>query len=72
MTIEAPGGELGIGQALKAAGLASSTTDANRNIDQGGVRIDGERITDKGLKLKTGAVVTVQVGKRKWARITVA
>ena len=57
---------------LKAAGLVSSTSDANRNIDQGGVRIEGEKVSDKGLKLKAGTVVTVQVGKRKWARITIA
>ena len=65
-------GEIGVGQMLKAAGLVSSTSDANRNIDQGGVRIEGEKVSDKGLKLKAGIVVTVQVGKRKWARITIA
>ena len=64
--------EIGVGQMLKAAGLVSSTSDANRNIDQGGVRIEGEKVSDKGLKLKAGTVVTVQVGKRKWARITIA
>ena len=72
VTVEAPAGEIGVGQMLKAAGLVSSTSDANRNIDQGGVRIEGEKVSDKGLKLKAGTVVTVQVGKRKWARITIA
>ena len=72
VTVEAPAGEIGVGQMLKAAGLVSSTSDANRNIDQGGVRIEGEKVSDKGLKLKAGTVVTVQVGKRKWTRITIA
>lgn len=54
MTVEAPAGEIGVGQMLKAAGLVSSTSDANRNIDQGGVRIEGEKVSDKGLKLKAG------------------
>ena len=47
-------------------------SEANRNIAQGGVRINGERVTDKGLKIARGDVVTVQVGKRRWAKVTVA
>lgn len=57
-----------IAQLLKQAGLAPSTTEANRNIDQGGVRIDGERIVDKALKLPAGTYVA-QVGKRRFARV---
>ena len=63
------GAPLGIGVLLKNARLAPSTTEANRLIDQGGVRIDGEVIADKSLKLGAGTFV-VQVGKRKFARVT--
>jgi tyrosyl-tRNA synthetase len=62
------GAPLGIGAVLKAAGLASSGSDAHRLIDGGGVRIDGQTVSDKGLKLAAGAHV-VQVGKRKFVRI---
>jgi tyrosyl-tRNA synthetase len=63
------GAPLGIGALLKAAGLAPSTSEANRLIDGGGVRVDGAVVSDKGLKLEAGTVV-VQVGKRKFARVT--
>jgi tyrosyl-tRNA synthetase len=63
------GAPLGIGQLLKQAGLAPSTSDALRNIEQGGVRIDGTVISDKGLKLEAGIYV-VQVGKRRFASVT--
>ena len=62
---------LGIGALLKSAGLAPSTSEANRLIDGGGVRIDGAVVSDKGLKLDAGTFV-VQVGKRKFARVTLA
>ena len=68
--IELAGPELAIGQLLKQAGLVPSTSEALRLIDQGGVRLDGAVISDKGLKVRTGSVV-VQVGKRKFARVTV-
>lgn len=71
VTVASPEGEIGIGRLLKEAGLTPSTGEANRNIEQGGVRINGDRITDRGLKLKAGATYTVQVGKRKWAKVTV-
>jgi tyrosyl-tRNA synthetase len=58
-----------IAQLLKQAQLAPSTTEANRNIEQGGVRIDGERVEDKALKVPAGTYV-VQVGKRRFARVT--
>ncbi len=63
------GAPLGIAQVLKQAGLAPSTSEANRLIDGGGVRIDSSPVGDKGLKLGAGTYV-VQVGKRKFARVT--
>ena len=65
------GGALGIGQVLKQANLAPSTSEANRLIDGGGVRVDSSVVSDKGLKLGAGTYV-VQVGKRKFARVTLA
>ncbi len=70
VTVASDGGEIGIGKLIKEAGLCPSTSDANRNIDQGGVRVDGQRIEDRGLKLVAGTYV-LQVGKRKWAKVTV-
>jgi tyrosyl-tRNA synthetase len=55
---------------LKAAGLTASTSEALRMIEQGGVKIDGERVSDKGLKLSPGTTAVLQVGKRKVARVT--
>lgn len=63
------GAPLGIGQLLKQAGLCASTSEALRLVDQGGVRIDGETVSDRGLKVAAGTF-TVQVGKRKFARVT--
>jgi len=63
------GAPLGIGALLKSAGLAPSTSEANRLIDGGGVRVDGAVVSDRGLKLDAGTFV-VQVGKRKFARVT--
>jgi len=66
---EAAGG-LGIAAVLKQAGLAPSTSEAVRNLEQGGVKVDGERVSDRALRLDTGTYV-IQVGKRKWARVTI-
>lgn len=63
---------LPISQVLKQAGLTASTSDALRMIDQGGVKLDGAKLSDKTLKLKAGEIVVAQVGKRKFARITVS
>jgi tyrosyl-tRNA synthetase len=63
------GAPMGIGALLKAAGLAPSSSEANRLIDGGGVRVDSSVVSDKGLKLDVGTFV-VQVGKRKFARVT--
>jgi tyrosyl-tRNA synthetase len=65
------GAPLGIGVLLKQTGLCASTSEANRMIDQGGVRIDSAVISDKGLKVEAGTFV-LQVGKRKFARVTLA
>ena len=54
---------------LKAAGLAASTSEANRKIEEGAVRIDGEKVTDRALMLKPGADVVLQLGSRRFARI---
>ena len=65
------GAPLGMGAVLKQASLAPSTSEANRLIDGGGVRVDGSVVSDRGLKLSVGTYV-VQVGKRKFARVTLA
>ena len=65
------GATLGVGVLLKLAGLAASSGEGNRLIDGGGVRIDSNVVSDKGLKLGAGTYV-LQVGKRKFARITLA
>ncbi len=64
------GAPLGIGAVLKQANLAPSGSEAMRLVEQAGVRVDGAVISDKGLKLGRGTFV-VQVGKRKFARITI-
>ena len=63
------GAPLAIGALLKQAGLVPSTSEALRMVEQGGVRIDGASVSDKGLKVGAGTFV-VQVGKRKFARVT--
>ena len=65
------GAPLGIGQLLKQAGLCPSTSEALRMVEQGGVRIDGEVVSDKALKVEAGGFV-LQVGKRKFARVSLA
>ena len=60
---------LPIAQLLKQAGLTASTTEALRMIEQGGVKLNGEKIGDKGIRLSRGETAVVQVGKRKFARV---
>ena len=62
---------LSIPQALKQAGLAASTSEALRAIEQGGVRVNGEKASDKTLKLGLGETVILQLGKRKFVRVLV-
>jgi tyrosyl-tRNA synthetase len=64
-------GRLGIAHLLKAAGLVSSTSEAFRMIKQGAVKIDGERVGDRGLEVAAGTSHVYQVGKRRFARVTV-
>ncbi len=70
-TVTLSGAPLGIGALLRQANLAPSSSEANRLIEQGGVRVDGDVVSDKGLKLAAGSYV-VQVGKRKFARVELA
>jgi tyrosyl-tRNA synthetase len=71
VNLQAQDGELAIANVLKQAGLVASTSDALRMIEQGGVKLDGEKLNDKTLKLSAGATVVAQVGKRKFARIRI-
>ena len=64
--------DIGIASVLKQAGLTSSTSESFRMIQQGAVKIDGEKVTDKALSIDKGAVFVAQVGKRKFARIRLA
>jgi len=65
------GAPVGLAQLLKSAGLCASSSEAMRMVDQGGVRIDGAVVSDKGLQVQAGTFV-LQVGKRKFARVTLA
>jgi len=71
LSLAAEGGRLGIAHLLKNAGLVSSTSEAFRMIKQGAVRIDGERIEDRGLEIETGSTAVYQVGRRRFARVSV-
>jgi tyrosyl-tRNA synthetase len=65
-----PDGGYPVANLLKDAGLVQSTSEAMRMIKQGAVRIDGERVADQGLKLGAPATLVLQVGKRRFARVT--
>jgi tyrosyl-tRNA synthetase len=69
-TLDTGGKGIAIAALLKQAGLAPSTSEAIRNVEQGGVKIGGQKVADRALLVKPGSYV-VQVGKRKWARVTV-
>ena len=64
------GAPVGILAVLRGAALCASGSEAQRNIEQGGVKVDGAKVEDKGLKLDAGTYV-IQVGKRKFARVTI-
>jgi len=72
VTVASTDGALGIAHLLKEAGLVSSTSDAFRMIKQGAVKIDGERVEDRGIEVAAGSSHIYQVGKRKFAKVTVA
>jgi tyrosyl-tRNA synthetase len=59
-------------QVLKQAGLTASTSEAMRMIEQGGVKVDGQKVGDKALKLAPGGPYVLQVGKRKFAKVTLS
>jgi tyrosyl-tRNA synthetase len=65
------GAPLGIGALLRESMLAPSSSEALRLVDGGGVRVDGNVVSDRGLKLSAGTYV-LQVGKRKFARVTLS
>jgi tyrosyl-tRNA synthetase len=69
LALQAPDG-LPIANLLKAAGLVGSTSEALRAIGQGGVRIDGQKVEDRGLHVAAGTTALYQVGKRRFARVT--
>ncbi|HEY0907137.1 MAG TPA: RNA-binding S4 domain-containing protein, partial [Methylophilus sp.] len=69
--ISIEGDSIGISQLLKQAGLVESTSEAMRAVQQGGVKLDSVKVEDKQLSVAKGATVVAQVGKRKFARITV-
>jgi len=70
ISVAATAGEITIVRLLKETQLVSSISEAGRMIDQGGVRLNGERVTDKALAAKRGETLVLQVGKRKFARVT--
>lgn len=71
VSLAAEDGELGVAHLLRGAGLVSSTSEAFRMIKQGAVRIDGERVEDRGLTIAAGSTHVYQVGKRKFARVSI-
>jgi tyrosyl-tRNA synthetase len=71
INVAAQDGRITVPHLLKQAGLVDSTSEAMRMIQQGAVKLDGERVNDKAAIVESGRVVVAQVGKRKFARITV-
>ncbi|PKO90857.1 MAG: tyrosine--tRNA ligase [Betaproteobacteria bacterium HGW-Betaproteobacteria-1] len=71
VSLSIEGDSIGVAQMLKQASLVASTSEAFRAIEQGGIKLDGERVADKALALDKGVTVVAQVGKRKFARITI-
>jgi len=65
------GGDIAIANLLKEAGLVGSTSDAYRMIKQGAAKIDGEKVTDRNLTITSGSKAVYQVGKRKFARVSI-
>jgi tyrosyl-tRNA synthetase len=72
VSLDAEDGKLGIAHLLRGAGLVGSTSEAFRMIKQGAVKIDGERVEDRALHVEAGSTHIYQVGKRKFARVTLA
>lgn len=72
VTLDSQKGQLGIAHLLKGAGLVSSTSEAFRMIKQGAVKIDGQRVDDRALQIEAGSSNVYQVGKRRFARVSIA
>lgn len=72
VTVAIDADTIGVAQLLKLAGLVASTSEAFRAIEQGGIKLDGEKVSDKALAITKGVSVVAQVGKRKFARITLS
>lgn len=70
IALDSQDGTLGVAHLLKGAGLVSSTSDAFRMIKQGAVKIDGDRVEDRSLQIAAGTTHIYQVGKRKFAKVT--
>ncbi len=71
LSFSAPQGGLGVAQLLRLAGFAPSSSEAQRLIEQGGVKVDGEKVSDRALKFSPGQSFVLQAGKRKVARVTI-
>lgn len=71
VSVVAPDGKLSIANVIKEAGLTTTTSEAIRMIQQGGVKLDGEKVGDKALVLNVGVSGVLQIGKRKFARVTI-
>jgi tyrosyl-tRNA synthetase len=71
VTVTIDADNIGVAQLLKLAGLVSSTSEAFRAIEQGGIKLDGEKVSDKAFMLNKGTSVVAQVGKRKFANVTI-
>ena len=67
--IDVPAEGAPIVQVLKSSGVVPSTSEAHRMIEQGGVKVNGEKVSDKSLRLDAGATYVLQVGKRKFAKV---
>ena len=67
----APSGEMPIANVIKEAGLTATTSEAMRMIQQGGVKLDSEKVSDRGLMIARGSEVVLQIGKRKFARVKI-
>jgi tyrosyl-tRNA synthetase len=72
VTLHTAGTGLAIPQLCKQAGLTASTSEAMRLVEQRGLKIDGDVVTDKASVIAAGRTVVVQAGKRKFARVTVS
>jgi len=70
LSVASRDGSLGIGHLLKEAGLVSSTSEAFRMIKQGAVKVDGERVEDRDTIIAAGTCHVYQVGKRRFAKVT--